>query len=374
AKERRRSICFRRSCKRSREQSGRRGRISLNRDRSGRRSTALIAVGLHPSRPVIGTGSFGVVYRVKSLRTQEEFALKCHACKVDDSTVRELSCLAALRGHPNIIQLLDCFVSDEDRMAMLMPCLPFTLSCAIYTSAGVPLSFVASFSRQTANALAYVHRLNLVHRDIAPNNLLLAEDLTVKVADFGLARQVSKRMSLNVVTEPYRAPEIFAARSDYTCAIDMWSLGAVIADAMESKVTFLPPPSTLQMITELAPDPGDLVGDDIVTRNREKLMPKLMRCEPVKRISLERARLVQERSYFHLRSFRSHAGLSSCPEDFRRPHVLHLAWTSVSTSVELPSIVRPASPSRPRVRCSHVLSLSLLGARGTIQTSLLLCR
>nr|XP_020443523.1 mitogen-activated protein kinase HOG1-like [Monopterus albus] len=238
-----------------------------------------------PSRPVIGTGSFGVVYRVKSLRTQEEFALKCHACKVDDSTVRELSCLAALRGHPNIIQLLDCFVSDEDRMAMLMPCLPFTLSCAIYTSAGVPLSFVASFSRQTANALAYVHRLNLVHRDIAPNNLLLAEDLTVKVADFGLARQVSKRMSLNVVTEPYRAPEIFAARSDYTCAIDMWSLGAVIADAMESKVTFLPPPSTLQMITELAPDPGDLVGDDIVTRNREKLMPKLMRCEPVKRIS-----------------------------------------------------------------------------------------
>uniref|UniRef100_A0A3Q3JJE0 Protein kinase domain-containing protein n=1 Tax=Monopterus albus TaxID=43700 RepID=A0A3Q3JJE0_MONAL len=297
AKERRRSICFRRSCKRSREQSGRRGRISLNRDRSGRRSTALIAVGLHPSRPVIGTGSFGVVYRVKSLRTQEEFALKCHACKVDDSTVRELSCLAALRGHPNIIQLLDCFVSDEDRMAMLMPCLPFTLSCAIYTSAGVPLSFVASFSRQTANALAYVHRLNLVHRDIAPNNLLLAEDLTVKVADFGLARQVSKRMSLNVVTEPYRAPEIFAARSDYTCAIDMWSLGAVIADAMESKVTFLPPPSTLQMITELAPDPGDLVGDDIVTRNREKLMPKLMRCEPVKRISLERARLAVKKSF-----------------------------------------------------------------------------
>ncbi|KAK2812684.1 hypothetical protein Q5P01_000985 [Channa striata] len=46
----------------------------------------------------------------------------------------------------------------------------------------IPLSFVASFSSQAASALAYMHRLNLIHRDIAPNNLLLTEDLTVKVA------------------------------------------------------------------------------------------------------------------------------------------------------------------------------------------------
>ncbi|KAK2811410.1 hypothetical protein Q5P01_000205 [Channa striata] len=123
-------------------------------------------------------------------------------------------------------------MDEGSTVAMLMPYVPYTLSTAIHakipndrpggtsplTRPRIPLSFVASFSSQTANALAYMHRLNLIHRDIAPNNLLLTEDLTVKVADLGLARQSSRRMSLSVVTEPYRAPELFAAgrTAEYT--------------------------------------------------------------------------------------------------------------------------------------------------------------
>lgn len=257
------------------------------------------------SQPVIGAGAYGVVYRVRSRRTGEEFALKCHTHGAEDATVRELSCLAALRGHPNIIQLLDCFMDEGSTVAMLMPYVPYTLSTAIHakipndrpggtsplTRPRIPLSFVASFSSQTANALAYMHRLNLIHRDIAPNNLLLTEDLTVKVADLGLARQSSRRMSLSVVTEPYRAPELFAAgrTAEYTCAIDVWSLGAVIADAMEGKVVFLRSGlySTFDMIVGLLLECPDRPEENAtVALNRNQLVPNLMSCEPAKRVAL----------------------------------------------------------------------------------------
>ncbi|KAK2841808.1 hypothetical protein Q5P01_012008 [Channa striata] len=58
---------------------------------------------------------------------------------------------------------------------------------------------MASFSSETANALAYMNRLNLIHRDITPNNLLLTEDLTVKVADLGLARQSQSPTETGVI-------------------------------------------------------------------------------------------------------------------------------------------------------------------------------
>ncbi|XP_041835342.1 mitogen-activated protein kinase HOG1A-like [Melanotaenia boesemani] len=202
---------------------------------------------------IIGMGSYGVVYKVRSVKDGKEYALKCHMYPVLDATVRELSSLAALRGHQFVIQMFDCFITDG-KITTLMPLMPYTLHMAIYNhpvlaipyglEGGMPLSFVARFSVQVATALSYMHRLNLVHRDINPSNVLLTEDLTVKVSDMGLARQVSKWMSPEVCTELYRAPELFAEivgdgqRLEYTCAIDMWSLGTMIADAVEGTMVF----------------------------------------------------------------------------------------------------------------------------------------
>ncbi|XP_054860322.1 cell division control protein 2 homolog 3-like [Amphiprion ocellaris] len=203
---------------------------------------------------VVGQGTYGIVYKVKCRSTGKEFALKRYNYGVEDSTVRELSCLAALKGHPYVVSVHDCFF-DEGKVAMLLSYVPYTLSGIIHKGHGlksyhepgrversIPLSFVAHFSRQVAHALSCMHEMNIVHRDLTPFNVLLTEDLTVKVADMGLSRQCSKWMSPTVVTEAYRAPELFDEcgkyRLEYTCAIDMWSLGVMIAEAMEGEVIF----------------------------------------------------------------------------------------------------------------------------------------
>ncbi|TKS92495.1 Cyclin-dependent kinase 1 [Collichthys lucidus] len=238
---------------------------------------------------VIGKGAYGTVYKVKCRTTGKEFALKHHKDKVQDTTVRELSVLTALKGHLHVVYMHDCFVSDG-RVAMLLSYVPYTLSGVIHNGHGlnmchesgqvkqlIPLSFVAHFSRQVAHALSYMHALNMVHRDLTPFNVLLTEDLTVKLADMGLSRQASEWMSPNLVTEAYRAPELFDQCEryclEYTCAIDMWSLGH-----QETIPTY-------EIIVKTL-GPKDRSCTAIASWGPDTIMPSVMKCTLVKRIVL----------------------------------------------------------------------------------------
>uniref|UniRef100_A0A8C9ZCT4 Protein kinase domain-containing protein n=1 Tax=Sander lucioperca TaxID=283035 RepID=A0A8C9ZCT4_SANLU len=194
------------------------------------------------SGTVIGQGAYGTVYKATCQKTGKEFALKCHKRGVEEATVRELSCLTALQGHPYVIQIHECVIHNG-MMATLMSYAPYTLSNVIHSG---HLLF------QVAEALSYMHRLNLVHRDLTPFNVLLTEDLTVQVADMGLSRHSCKWMSTPVVTEAYRAPELFVEGgiSEYTCAIDMWSLGVMIVDTKTRRCTMkTQTPGTKDLVT-----------------------------------------------------------------------------------------------------------------------------
>ncbi|XP_019209172.1 cyclin-dependent kinase 3-like [Oreochromis niloticus] len=256
----------------------------------------------------VGEGTYGVVYHVKCRATDQCYALKCHENNKDgsmmDSTVRELSCLSALRGHPNIVETLDCFL-HEGKISTLMPYLPLTLFKVIYQgrdhSGLLPITFISRFSLEIADALCYMHGLNMIHRDLTPANVLLTADtLTVKVADMGLSRYAAKSMSSGLVTESYRAPELFDAEEEeeeeeeeekeactaqYTCAIDMWSLGVLIVDAMEATMTFHSKNFPTYRIIKETLGRNDHDGESMW--NPLRVMPTLMGCLPVKRIALE---------------------------------------------------------------------------------------
>lgn len=84
-------------------------------------------------------------------------------------------------------------------------------------------------------ALEYCHQRFVIHRDLKPNNLLLAPTGLIKMADFGLARSFGfplDPMTSQVVTRWYRAPELLFGARHYTGAVDVWAAGCIFAELM----------------------------------------------------------------------------------------------------------------------------------------------
>lgn len=100
------------------------------------------------------------------------------------------------------------------------------------------------FIYQTLRGLKAMHSANVLHRDLKPSNLLLNANCDLKVCDFGLARSAASQddnagfMTEYVATRWYRAPEIMLTFKEYTKAIDVWSVGCILAEMLSSKPLF----------------------------------------------------------------------------------------------------------------------------------------
>ena len=104
----------------------------------------------------------------------------------------------------------------------------------------VLFSPVQYFLYQILRGLKYIHSANVLHRDLKPSNLLLNANCDLKICDFGLARTTSETdfMTEYVVTRWYRAPELLLNSSEYTAAIDVWSVGCIFMELMDRKPLF----------------------------------------------------------------------------------------------------------------------------------------
>src|SRR6201992_4534984 len=100
------------------------------------------------------------------------------------------------------------------------------------------------FISKTLRALKAMHSANVLHRDLKPSNLLLNANCDLKVCDFGLARSAASTddnsgfMSEYVATRWYRPPEIMLTFKQYTKAIDVWSVGCILAEMLSGKPLF----------------------------------------------------------------------------------------------------------------------------------------
>jgi serine/threonine protein kinase len=102
---------------------------------------------------------------------------------------------------------------------------------------------VRSFMRQMLQGMAHAHACCVVHRDLKPQNVLVTSG-RVKIADFGLSRLAVPRpfgprpYTQEVVTLLYRAPELLLGDARYGKAIDVWSLGCILAELATGKPLF----------------------------------------------------------------------------------------------------------------------------------------
>ncbi|KAG9241856.1 kinase-like domain-containing protein [Calycina marina] len=149
--------------------------------------------------------------------------------------IRELKHLQEL-SHPNIISLLSVFSSKDQNLNLVLEFLPLgDLEMLIKDTKNIRYGAgdIKAWMGMLSRGIYFCHANFVLHRDIKPNNLLIADDGEVKLADFGLARSFAdpyRPMTSNVITRWYRPPELLFGTQHYSGAVDIWSVGLVFAE------------------------------------------------------------------------------------------------------------------------------------------------
>jgi eukaryotic-like serine/threonine-protein kinase len=198
----------------------------------------------------IGRGGMGAVWRGTDHTLGRTVALKRvgHAPGGADTDVRRAereARLAARLNHPHVVAVFDLVdespggPGDLGQQWMVMEYVEGTTLSQIVKANGALLpDQVAPILAQVADALAAAHTAGIVHRDVKPSNILVADDGQVKLTDFGIARAEADaaltQTGLVTGSPAYLAPEVATGRTA-TEASDVWSLGATLCHALTGK-------------------------------------------------------------------------------------------------------------------------------------------
>jgi len=185
----------------------------------------------------IGDGAYGVVYRAAIIKTGEIVAIKKMKKKFyswdECMALKELKSLRKL-NHQNVIKLKEVIKVSDD-LYFVFEYLEQNIY-QLYTEVrdkgkSLPESQIKNIIYQTAAGLVYMHKHGFFHRDLKPENLLITND-TVKIADFGLAREIRSRPPYTeyISTRWYRAPEILLKSNTYNSPVDIFALGCIMAE------------------------------------------------------------------------------------------------------------------------------------------------
>ncbi|KAL9106738.1 MAG: hypothetical protein Q9227_008308 [Pyrenula ochraceoflavens] len=209
----------------------------------------------------LGEGTFAIVYRghlrsdpsilvaIKKIKVQENFT---DGMNVD--SIREIKYLQEL-SHPNLVSLIDVFSTKDQNINLVLEYFPCgTLEDVIRNQdIHYGAADIKAWMGMLARGVFYCHENFVLHRDIKPNNLLIAADGEVKLADFGLARSFADpywNMTHQVITLWYRPLELLYGARHYSGAVDVWSIGMVFAELL-LRLPFVPGESDIDQITKI---------------------------------------------------------------------------------------------------------------------------
>ncbi|KAI8920202.1 kinase-like domain-containing protein [Powellomyces hirtus] len=243
----------------------------------------------------IGQGTFGEVTIATHNATGKKVALKriiVHKEKegLPITSIREILILKAMK-HPNVIPFDGMAfgkANDEDEyepatLYMVFPYMHHDLF-GLLKNPLVTLqpNQIKAFAKQLLEGLAYLHKNELLHRDLKSANILIDNAGNVKIGDFGLARrhvpeESPSSLTPTVVTLWYRPPEILLEEQKYNSAVDMWGFGCIFAEMWERTPIFQAStePQALDKIFGVCGTPkGDDWPEYASIMARQKLVPK----------------------------------------------------------------------------------------------------
>ncbi|XP_017121266.1 serine/threonine-protein kinase dyf-5 isoform X1 [Drosophila elegans] len=183
----------------------------------------------------LGDGTYGTVVLGQRKDTGEKVAIKRMKRKYysweEAMNLREVKSLKKL-SHPNIVKLKEV-IRENDTLYFVFEYMKENLYQMIKDrDTHLPEPELKSILFQVLTGLAFMHRHGFFHRDLKPENLLCSGPDLIKIADFGLAREIRSRPPFTdyVSTRWYRAPEVLLHSTNYGSTIDLWAMGCIMAE------------------------------------------------------------------------------------------------------------------------------------------------
>ncbi|KAL0491010.1 mitogen-activated protein kinase [Acrasis kona] len=199
----------------------------------------------------VGKGGYGTVVSAIDHKTKENVAIKKIVNLFEQDRnyqkriLREIKILRHLCGRDNIICLRDLVPPpsfEEMKDVYIVTDLMDSDMDALLRSRQFTDEAVRYFLFQILSGVKVMHSANIIHRDIKPKNILLdKKDYNMRICDFGLSRAIDSEYPFSskyVVSRWYRAPEVILYWDKLSKAIDIWSVGCILAEMLDGKVLF----------------------------------------------------------------------------------------------------------------------------------------
>ncbi|KAK8567644.1 hypothetical protein V6N13_105601 [Hibiscus sabdariffa] len=213
---------------------------------------------------VLGHGNYGTVYKVRHRQTSAIYALKVvRGCDNDDHRQPypsyEIKILLTTDS-PYIIGCVGTYESISGEKAIVMKYMDGgTLDTLVKANGPFSESSISHIAYQVLSGLNYLREFNIVHLDIKPSNLLVDQNMNVKIGDFGVSKilradEAPEFRDIYVGTYAYMSPERLDSDcydSRYVLAADIWSLGVTLWELYVGHFPFLPPgekPNWMQLV------------------------------------------------------------------------------------------------------------------------------
>ncbi|MCQ2816276.1 MAG: CDC2/CDK family serine/threonine-protein kinase [archaeon] len=192
----------------------------------------------------IGEGTYGIVYKAQDVQSNDIVVLKKAKFKPEEEgtpsiMIREISLLREL-DHPNIVNLID-IIHTSEKLTMVFEYCDSDLRKEMDKSTKLTPILIKKYLYQLLKGTEYLHKYNIMHRDLKPQNLLINDKGILKICDFGLARADTipvRGYSNEVVTLYYRSPDVLLGNKLYDCSVDIWSIGCIFGEMLLNKPVF----------------------------------------------------------------------------------------------------------------------------------------
>jgi hypothetical protein len=203
--------------------------------------------GRYEVEDLVGTGGMSSVYRARDTVLERLVALKIlHQHFTSDPEYverfrREARAIARL-NHPNIVTVIDRGELDNHQFIVFEHVPGENLKDFVRRRGPLPVDDALALTTQIARALAFAHEHGVIHRDVKPQNVLLDENGTAKVTDFGIARSIEPGDGLTesgtlLGTSEYISPEQASGRR-VDARSDQYSLGVVLYELLTGETPY----------------------------------------------------------------------------------------------------------------------------------------